>query len=87
MLPNKFRVNWPFISRERAQTDFQDGRHYLGFAIRIILAIFDLQVAPMLPIFRVTWPSGSGEDAKNKSGHLALAAILFVRAKRFEQCW
>ena len=28
--------------------DFQDGGH-LGFPIKIILAIFDLQVTPMLP--------------------------------------
>ena len=33
--------------------DFQDGRLDLGFPIRIILAIFDLQVTLMLPIFRV----------------------------------
>ena len=32
--------------------DFQDGRHggHLGFPIRMILAIFDLQVTPMLPL-------------------------------------
>ena len=33
--------------------DFQDGRLDLGFPIRTILAIFDLQVTLMLPIFRV----------------------------------
>ena len=33
---------------------------------RTILAIFDLQVTPMLPTkFRVNWPFGS-EDAKNR---------------------
>ena len=43
---------------------FQDGLHgsHLGFLIRTILAIFDLQVTPMLPTkFRVTWPLGSGD--------------------------
>ena len=31
----------------------------------MILAIFDLQVTPMLPTkFRVNWPFGSGEEAK-----------------------
>ena len=43
---------------------FQDGNH-LGFRIETILAIFDLQVTPMLPIkFQVNWPFGSGEAAK-----------------------
>ena len=55
---NQFRVNWPFSSREEAKIDFQDGHHDLGFPIRMILAIFDLQVTPMLPIFQVNWPFG-----------------------------
>ena len=38
--------------------DFQDGGH-LGFPIGIILAIFDLQVTPMLPTkYQVNWPRG-----------------------------
>ena len=33
----------------------------------MILAIFDLQVTPMLPSkFEVNWPFGSGEEAKNR---------------------
>ena len=33
----------------------------------MILAIFDLQVTPMLPTkFGVNWPFGSGEEAKNR---------------------
>ena len=33
----------------------------------MILAIFDLRVTPMLPTkFRVNWPFGSGEKAKNR---------------------
>ena len=35
--------------------------------IGMILAIFDLQVTQMLPTkFRVNWPFGSGEEAKNR---------------------
>ena len=43
--------------------DFQDGGHggHFGFPIGTILAIFDLQVTPMLPIkYRVNWPRGVG---------------------------
>ena len=37
----------------------------LGFQISRILAIFDLQVSPMLPSkFRVNWPFGSGVKRK-----------------------
>ena len=35
----------------------------------MILAIFDLEVTPMLPTitkFGVSWPFGSGEEAKNR---------------------
>ena len=33
----------------------------------MILAIFDLQVTPMLPTkFQVSWPFGSGEEAKSR---------------------
>ena len=43
-----------------------DGSH-LGFTIRTILAIFELQVTPMLPtMFGVNWLLGSGEEAKNR---------------------
>ena len=39
----------------------------LAFTIGMILAIFDLRVTPMLPTkFRVNWPFGSGEEAKNR---------------------
>ena len=56
MSPTKFGVNWPFGAGEIAKIDFQDGGHggHLGFLIRTILAIFDLQVTLMLPTkFRV----------------------------------
>ena len=40
---------------------------FLGFPIGTILAIFDLQVTPMLPTtFGVNWLLGSGEEAKNR---------------------
>ena len=39
----------------------------IGFLIGTILAIFDLQVTPMLPSkFGVNWPFGSGEEVKNR---------------------
>ena len=52
------------IQEKRRKIDFQDGCHggHLGFLIRMILAIFDLQVTPMFPNkFRVNWPFGSGK--------------------------
>ena len=69
MLPTKFQVHYPFHSGEVRKIDFQDCHHgiHLGFPIRRILAIFDLQVTLMLPTkFRVNWPFSSGEEAKNR---------------------
>ena len=54
---------------EEVKKDFQDGHHgsHLGFPISMILAFFDLKVTPMLPTkFRVNWPFGSVEKAKNR---------------------
>ena len=52
MLPTKFRVKWPFSSGEAKKKIIKmaaiAGSH-LGFPIGMILAIFDLQVTPMLP--------------------------------------
>ena len=54
-------VNWAW-SFEQTLNGSQ-----LGFTIGTILAIFDLQVTPMLPTkFRVKWPFSSGEEAKNR---------------------
>ena len=53
-----------FWVQEKRKIDFQDGCNggHLGFPIGTILAIFDLQVAPMLPSkFSVNWSFGSGE--------------------------
>ena len=58
-----------WVQEKKPKIDFQDGGHggHLGFPIRTILAIFDLQVTPMLPTkFQVNGPFGSGEDAKNR---------------------
>ena len=40
------------VEEKKRKIDFQDGGYggHLGFPIRTILAIFDLQVTPMLPI-------------------------------------
>ena len=57
-----------FQFRKR-KIDFQDGGHggHIAFPIGTILAIFYLQVTPMLPSkFGVNWPIGSGEEAKNR---------------------
>ena len=51
------------------KVDFQDGGHgsHLGFPIGMILAIFNLQVIPMLPTkFPVNWHLGLAEEAKNR---------------------
>ena len=65
---------------KKQKIDFPDGRH-LGFPIRTILAIFDLQeLIPMLPPkFHVNWPFGSGERKRkidfqdgHHGGHLGL---------------
>ena len=69
--------------QEKRKIDFQDGGHggHLGFPIGTILAIFDLQVTPMLPSkFGVNWPFGSGEEAKNIFKMAAMAAILDFRS-------
>ena len=69
-----------FQFRRRRETDFQDGVHggQLGFPILTILDIFggqlgfqlvvtQLGVTLMLPTnFRVNWPFGSVEEAKNR---------------------
>ena len=55
-----------FVSASHPNAFQQDGGH-LGFLIGTILAIFDLQVTPMLlSKFGVNWPFGSGEEGKNR---------------------
>ena len=51
------------VQEKKQKIDFQDGGHgsHLGFPIGTILAIFNLQVTPMLPTkYRVNWPRGVG---------------------------
>ena len=57
------------VQEKKQKTDFQDICHggHLGFPIGMILAIFYLQVTPMLPSnFGGKWPFGSREEAKNR---------------------
>ena len=78
--PQCFLPNFKSIGlsvQKKLKIDFQDGGH-LGFPIRTILAIFDVQVTTMLPIkFQVNWPFCSGEEAKNK----------FSRWRPWWPCW
>ena len=56
------------VQEKKRKINFHDDRHggHLGFPTGKNLAIFDLQVTPMLPTkFRVNWPFGSEEEAKN----------------------
>ena len=67
-------------------TDFKDGRHggHLGLPIRTILAIFDVQVTPMLPIkFQVNWPLVSGAKAKKIFKMVAMVTILDFWSEQF----
>ena len=69
MPPIKFRADWPFGSGEEAKNRFSRFRHggHLGFLVGTILALFDLQVTPMIPTkFQINWPFGSGKEAKNR---------------------
>ena len=77
------------ILEKKQKIDFQDGRHggHLGFPTGTILAIFDLQVIPMLPAkFRVNWPSVQKKKRKiyfqdgRHGGHLGfpIGTILAI---------
>ena len=58
-----------WVQEKKRKIDFQDGCHggHPGFSIGMILAIFYLQVTPMLPSkFGVNWHFGSGKEAKNR---------------------
>ena len=57
------------FQEKKRKIDFQDGGHggHLGIQIKTTLAIFALQDTPMFPTkFKVNWPFGSGEEAKNR---------------------
>ena len=52
------------VQEKQRKIEFQDGGHsdHLGFTIGTILAIFYLQVTPMLPTkYLVNWPRDVGE--------------------------
>ena len=79
-----------WVQEKKRKIDFQDGHHggHLRFWIRTILAIFDLQVTPMLPTrFRVNWPFSSGKidfQDGHYGSYLAIAAILDFRSEQFQ---
>ena len=57
------------VQEKKRKIGFQNYHHggHLGFPIGIIVAIFDLQITPMLPTkFQVNWPFGSGKEAKHR---------------------
>ena len=66
---------------QKWKIDFEDGNcggHHL-VPIGTILAIFYLQVAPMLPTkFQVNWPFGSGEEVKNRFSRFPIRTILAI---------
>ena len=65
-LPLWFKSNGLSFQEKKRKIDFQDGRH-LGYLTGRILAIFDLQVPPVLPTkFQVNCPFGSGGETKNR---------------------
>ena len=56
------------INMFKPKIDFQYGRHggHLEFPMGTILAIFNLQVTPILPIkFQINWHFGLGVEVKN----------------------
>ena len=54
------------VQEKKFKIYFQNGSH-LGFSIRKILSIFDLQVTAILPTkFKVNWPFSSGEEVQNR---------------------
>ena len=55
------------VQEKKFKIYYQDGGHggHLEFPFRTILTIFHLHVAPkLLTKFKVSWPFGSGEEAK-----------------------
>ena len=66
ILPTKLRIDWISVQEKNRRIDFQNGGH-LGCRIETILAIFDLQVAPILPTkFRVNKPFSLGAEALDR---------------------
>ena len=66
---SSFKSTDLLVQEKKRQIDFQYSHRggHLGFRIETVLAIFDLQVTPMLATkFQVNSPFGSGEEAKNR---------------------
>ena len=63
--PQSFLLRFQSIGLSVQEKKRKNSGH-LGFLIRTILAIFYLQVTPMLPTSRVNWPFALGEKAKKK---------------------
>ena len=66
---NEVSILGLLAEEKKIKIDFQHGCRggHLGFSTGMISAIFDLQVAPILPIkFRFNWPLGSGEKVQNR---------------------
>ena len=78
------------VQEKKWKIDFQDSRHggHLGFPIRTILALFDLQVTLMPPIkFWANWPFGS-EDVKNRFSRCPHGSLLgFLIGNDFSSFW
>ena len=69
MLLLSFKSTGLEVQEKKQKIDFQNGHQcgHLEFQIGTILAIFDLQVTPMLPTkFRVSWLFSSGVELKNR---------------------
>ena len=69
MLPTKFESVGLSVQEKKQQIYFQDGLHgsHLGFPIRKILAILNLQITSKLPSqVGVNWPFSSGKTVKNR---------------------
>ena len=78
------------VQEKKRKIDFQDGGHggHLGFPIGTILAIFDLQVTPMLPSkFGVNWPFGSEEEAKNRFSRWQLLRSSWISDRHHFSCF
>ena len=61
--PPSFESIGLLVQEKKHKIAFQDGGHR-GYLIGMTLAVFDPQVALILPTkFQVNWPIGSGEEA------------------------
>ena len=66
------------IQEKKFKIDFQDGNcgGHLVFPIRMVLAIFDLQINSIHTKFQVNWPFSSGEEVKKRFEIRTILAIF-----------